>query len=71
MFVQITRAYIFIVMKLNKCKVQILLPINLFIKKNASGHSLEQFNTNDHVVNLISMSVKSHILVNAASLAHG
>ena len=35
------------------------------------GHSLQQFNTYDHFGNLISLSGKSHILENAASLACG
>ena len=38
---------------------------------NTLGHSLQQFNTHDHFGNLISFSGESHILANAASLAHG
>ena len=33
------------------------------------GYPMQTFNTHDHSVNLLSLSIKSHILANEASLA--
>ena len=48
MFVQITRAYIFILMKTNECKVHIFLKINFCIRKKTPGHLMQKINTHDH-----------------------
>ena len=71
LFVQRTRAYIFVVMKSNELNIHIILIINFCVSKKTSGHSLKQFNTHDQFGNLIYFSVKSHILSNAESLVHG
>ena len=70
LFLQITRAYILVVMKSNEWNIRIIL-INHFRIRNKNTRTLQQFNTHDHFGNLISFSGKSHILANAASLACG
>ena len=69
MFVQITRAYIFVVMKMNERKVHIFVTIHFCIIKNHLGI---HYNNLTHITtfsNLIFLSEKSHILENASYLA--
>ena len=69
LFFQRTRAYICVVTKTNELKIHIFLTICFYIRNKKIGCSLKQFNTRNHFGKLISFSVKSHILTNAASLA--
>ena len=70
LFLLITRAYIYVLMKSNEWKIHIILIVHLCIRNKNPGHSLQQFNTHGHFGKFDIYFQKSHTYCKMQHLWH-